>query len=183
MFWNRKKAPLLPKPAATAAPAALVGPAAPVAALAPDARPADPIASEPAAAASSGAAAYATLRSSLGSDASISGKLSFTKATRIDGTLKGEVRSTDLLVIGETAFVDGQIYADTLIVLGRAAGEVKGTDRVEILPNASFRGAIEAHYLIVSEGAFLEGDCKINPPARAVARPPKRDDEPVGTVG
>ena len=40
------------------------------------------------------------VRVSLGSDAEVSGRLSFTTATRIEGRLKGEIRSVDLLVVG-----------------------------------------------------------------------------------
>ena len=43
------------------------------------------------------------VRVSLGPDAEVSGKLSFVVPTRIEGKLKGEVRASDLLVIGPQA--------------------------------------------------------------------------------
>ena len=45
------------------------------------------------------------VRVSLGADAEVAGKLSFATATRIEGKLKGEIRSTDVLVIGPSAVV------------------------------------------------------------------------------
>src|SRR5207245_1468981 len=57
----------------------------------------------------------AALRASLGPDTTVTGRLSFTVPTRIDGTLRGEVRARDLLVIGESGFVEGIVHAPTLV--------------------------------------------------------------------
>src|SRR5262245_66498202 len=65
------------------------------------------------------------VRVSLGADAEVSGKLSFATATRIEGKLKGEIRSTDVLVIGPSAVVQATVRADRLIVLGEVHGEVQ----------------------------------------------------------
>ncbi len=101
------------------------------------------------------------VRESLGADAVINGKLSFSAPTRIDGTLRGEVRADDLLVIGESGFVGGTIRAANLLVLGHVEGEVLGAERVEIGPRGLLRGAIEANALVVREGGLLDGDCRI----------------------
>jgi cytoskeletal protein CcmA (bactofilin family) len=103
------------------------------------------------------------VRSSLGPDTVVSGRLSFTAPTRIDGTLRGEVRATDLLVIGEKGFVDGVVRAQRLIVLGEVRGEVRGAERVEIAPGGRLMGVVEARSLVVSEGGCLDGDCSIAP--------------------
>jgi len=58
------------------------------------------------------------LRPSLGPDTAVSGRLSFTVPTRIDGRLRGEVRASDLLVVGEDAVVEGVVRAQKLVVLG-----------------------------------------------------------------
>lgn len=107
------------------------------------------------------------LRSSLEADSCVSGRLSFSVPTRIDGTLKGEVRTTELLVIGDTACVEGAIRALNVIILGRVNGEVLGAERVEIGPTGSLVGLIETRSLIVQEGGHLDGDCRIAPAARA----------------
>src|SRR5207249_2044816 len=69
------------------------------------------------------------LRPSLGPETSVSGRLSFTMPTRIDGKLRGEVRATDLLLIGEQGYIEGIIRAPKLIVLGEVRGEVRGAER------------------------------------------------------
>jgi cytoskeletal protein CcmA (bactofilin family) len=104
------------------------------------------------------------LRSSLGADTVVSGRLSFTVPTRIDGKLRGEVRASDMLVVGEDAMVDGVVRALKLIVLGQVRGEVRGAERVEIGSGGRLIGTVEAQSLVVKEGGCLEGDCRIMPP-------------------
>lgn len=108
----------------------------------------------------------AIIRASLGSDAVVNGRLSFSSPTRIDGTLRGEVRSSDLLIVGKTGFVDGTIRAATLLLLGTLKGSILGAERVELGSQASVRGTIETRVLVVQEGACIDGDCRVGP-ARA----------------
>ena len=63
-----------------------------------------------------------SMRAWIDADAVVSGRLSFSEPTRIDGTLRGEVRATDTLVIGERGFVDGTVRASRLVILGRVKG-------------------------------------------------------------
>ncbi len=102
-------------------------------------------------------------RSLLGADTVVTGRLSFTVPTRIDGTLRGEVRASELLVIGEAGFVDGTVRAQQLVVLGKMRGDVRGAERVEIGPGGRLTGTIETRSLVVQEGGQLDGDCRIQP--------------------
>src|SRR5438094_9217947 len=65
--------------------------------------------------------AWQDVRVSLGPDAEVTGKLSFATPTRIEGKLKGELRASDLLIIGAQAVVQANVHAEKLIVLGRCA--------------------------------------------------------------
>lgn len=107
------------------------------------------------------------LRPSLGADTSVTGRLSFEAPTRIDGKLRGEVRAGDLLVIGETGFVEGVVRAVKLVVQGQVHGEIRGAHHVEIAAGAVVTGIIEAHSLTVHDRARLEGEVKISPPRTA----------------
>ena len=104
------------------------------------------------------------LRRSLGSDTVVSGRLSFTGPTRIDGKLRGEVRASDMLIVGEDALVEGTVRALQLVVLGEVRGEVRGAERVEIGANGRLTGIVETQSLVVNEGGCLDGDCRIAPP-------------------
>ena len=114
-------------------------------------------------AASSGPAFVGTpkLPSVAGTGAPITGKLSFSVPTSIDGVLRGEVRSTALLVIGERGVVHGTVRATEVLVLGAVHGEISGAERVEIGAGGRVSGVVEARTLIVAEGGLLEARCVV----------------------
>lgn len=99
------------------------------------------------------------LRTSLSADAVVTGKLSFTAPTRIDGKLKGEIRCTDLLVIGATAVVEGSVRADVLRIEGSVRGEILDTRKVIIRSGGRFVGRIESGGVALEEGGYLEARC------------------------
>ncbi len=108
---------------------------------------------------------HPSVRQLLGRETTVTGKLSFNAPTRIDGVLNGEVRATDLLVIGEEGKVDGAVRARQLLVLGEVRGEVYVEGRAEIGASGRLFGSIRSKDLVVQAGAVLEGDCKIGQPA------------------
>ncbi|GIW45185.1 MAG: hypothetical protein KatS3mg077_2467 [Candidatus Binatia bacterium] len=101
------------------------------------------------------------VRQLLGRETTVTGKLSFNAPTRIDGVLNGEVKASDLLVIGEEGKVDGAVRARQLLVLGEVRGEVFVEGRAEIGASGRLFGSICSKDLVVQAGAVLEGDCKI----------------------
>ena len=104
-----------------------------------------------------GSSAWQEVRVSLGPDAEVTGKLSFETATRIEGKLHGEIRATDLLVVGAEAIVHATVQAAKLVVLGEVRGEVQGAARVEICEGGKLFGDVETKCLVVQEGATFEG--------------------------
>ncbi|HZP42995.1 MAG TPA: polymer-forming cytoskeletal protein [Candidatus Binatia bacterium] len=105
--------------------------------------------------------AWQDVRVSLGPDAEVTGKLSFATPTRIEGKLKGELRATDLLVIGSQAVVQANVQAEKLVVLGEIRGQVQGATRVEICAGGRLYGDIETKSLVVEEGATFEGKSRM----------------------
>ena len=107
------------------------------------------------------ASSWQDLRVSLGSDAEVTGKLSFSTPTRIEGRLKGELRSSSMLVVGKEGVVHASVHADQLIVLGEIRGDVVATARVEVHPGGRVIGDVRTGCLVVKEGAVLEGGVKM----------------------
>jgi cytoskeletal protein CcmA (bactofilin family) len=101
------------------------------------------------------------LRVSLGPDAEVTGKLSFTTPTRIEGRLKGELRSSSMLVVGKEGVVHASVQADQLIVLGEIRGDVTAAARIEVHPGGRILGDVRTGCLVVKEGAVLEGGVKM----------------------
>lgn len=89
------------------------------------------------------------------------GKLCFEGTVRIGGHFKGQIFTNDILVVGETARVEGEIEAGTVIISGEVIGDIVAKHRVEIHKPAIFRGNIIAPSLMVDEGVIFEGSSKM----------------------
>jgi cytoskeletal protein CcmA (bactofilin family) len=88
-------------------------------------------------------------------DSSISGKLSYNLPVKIDSRFSGEIKASDLLVVGANAQVDAHISARQLQVEGKLVGNVQVVGCFEIMPGGQFRG----------EGEFKVGELKVHPGA------------------
>ncbi|RLA86340.1 MAG: hypothetical protein DRG31_00490 [Deltaproteobacteria bacterium] len=97
----------------------------------------------------------------LGRETAFEGKLDFKGAVRIEGNFKGEIRTPDLLIIGEGARVEGQIEVGTAIIQGEVLGNIRASKKVELRSSARLSGDISTPLLVVEEGAFFDGSCKM----------------------
>ena len=91
----------------------------------------------------------------------VSGRLIFQEPVRIEGRFRGEVSSSDLVVISEQGSVDGRVRSPRILILGELRGDIAACKQVVLGPHARFLGQIEAEALTVCEGASLEGDVKM----------------------
>lgn len=89
------------------------------------------------------------------------GRLCFTGAVRINGHFKGQIITPDLLVIGESAQVDGEVDAGVVMISGDVRGIVRASERVELLRPAVFRGSIESPSLTIDHGVVFEGTTRM----------------------
>ena len=68
----------------------------------------------------------------LGPESTFEGKLSFEGTVRIDGNYKGEIVTTDTLIVGQSAKVEGTIKVGSIIVNGEVHGNVIASQLVEL---------------------------------------------------
>ncbi len=94
-------------------------------------------------------------------NSSISGKLSYNLPVKIDSRFTGEIKASDLLVVGANAQVDAHISAGRLQVEGKLAGNVHVIGCFEIMPGGQFQGEFKAGELKVHPGAVCEGKGKV----------------------
>ncbi len=105
---------------------------------------------------------YGKIQSALGPGTRIEGKLTFDKPVRIDGELKGEVLAPDaVVVIGSGAKIDAQMEAGVLVIMGEVKGAVRALKRVELLAGGMVTGDIETRELVIEQGSFFNGSCKM----------------------
>ena len=97
----------------------------------------------------------------LGKGSEFEGKLVFQGTVRIDGKFKGEIISSDKLLIGEHAEVDAEIKVDSVIIGGNVTGNIEAKSRVEIHAPARLKGNIKTPTLVIEEGVLFDGSCSM----------------------
>lgn len=101
------------------------------------------------------------IESLIGAGTSISGDLTFSGGLRIDGEVKGNVRSAadsqGMLVVSERAKVEGEIHVSHLVVNGTIAGPVTCTEFLELQNGARVSGDVFYTSLEMHLGAVVQG--------------------------
>ena len=106
----------------------------------------------------------------------IEGKYTFDGTLMLNGKFRGEIASTDTLVIGEKAVVHANVRAGVIVVSGQVVGNLVATQRVELHGAARVSGDIEAPIVVVDEGVIFDGHCRMTPaPSVPVTTPGQRD--------
>jgi len=100
------------------------------------------------------------VRSALGPGTLIEGKFTFDSPVKIDGTIRGEVHSSSLLIIGEDGVVEGLMCVGSLVVLGRAKGSIVVEEKVQIGARGEVQADIEGGLLAIELGGVFLGTKK-----------------------
>jgi len=97
----------------------------------------------------------------LGNQTTFEGKLSYTGAVRLDGRFKGSITSNDVLLVGETAKIEGDITVGSTVIRGEVIGTVTASERVELHHPGRVIGDITTPSLLINDGALFEGNCRM----------------------
>lgn len=103
----------------------------------------------------------ADIKAFLGAGSKFEGKLSFDELVRLDGSFSGEIVSSDTLIVGESAEIEGSIRVGALILSGRFSGEIKATTMVELRAHAQVEGTVETPALKIDENVIFNGEIKM----------------------
>jgi cytoskeletal protein CcmA (bactofilin family) len=126
----------------------------------------------------------------LGKGSRVEGKLSFEGSVRIDGHVEGQIEAQEGMIVGETAIINAQISAGTVVIKGKVTGDVTARKRVELQGPAKLLGNIVTPSLVIHEGVLFEGHCsmgntaegKTDKPDRKVTQFPKEERSGPGSV-
>lgn len=101
------------------------------------------------------------IRSLIADGNHIEGNINFTDGLRVDGSVVGDVRSSEeknsILVISETASVTGEVHADHVIINGTVKGPVYARRMLELQPKARIEGDVYYTSLEMHQGAIIAG--------------------------
>lgn len=97
----------------------------------------------------------------LGKGAELNGEVTFTNGLRVEGIIKGKVRSEAILEIGPGGLVDAEVNIRKISINGEFRGVIHASDRVEIRKNGKVFGDIFSPCLIIEAGATFDGRCNM----------------------
>lgn len=80
---------------------------------------------------------------------------------RIDGTFEGKIQSKGRVVIGETAFIKGDIICDNIDLWGKVEGNVFVKDTLNLKDGCAVNGNLNIRKISVELGATFNGNCKM----------------------
>ena len=102
-----------------------------------------------------------SIDSLIGVGTRIEGNMIFTGGLRIDGEVRGNIRSENglegTLVISEKASVEGEISVGHVVINGTVIGPVTAGESLELLPSARVTGDVEYHQIEMQQGAVIQG--------------------------
>lgn len=98
----------------------------------------------------------------VGKDSSFNGTLKVNGSIRVDGYLEGNVESKDSIVLGKDGKIKGDIKTKDIVVGGQIIGNIYASNRAEFQHGANFQGELFCRQLVIEEGVFFEGNCKMS---------------------
>ena len=111
----------------------------------------------------------------LAADVEIKGSLKFSGELTLEGKLEGEINTDGTLNLGDTAVINGNINAQSVIVRGKVNGNIVAKEKIDIKSKAELFGDIRASKLTIEEGVTFVGKTEVNPnkvsPTGPAARP------------
>jgi len=101
------------------------------------------------------------IKSLIAQGSRVEGDLKFIEGLRIDGEVVGDIRANSdqpsILVISESAMVQGEIHADHVIINGHVRGPVLARELLELQPKARIEGDVSYKALEMHQGAVISG--------------------------
>ncbi len=79
----------------------------------------------------------------------------------VDGKLLGNLKTKAKVNIGQTAEINGNVYAQNAEIAGNITGVIEVSELLILKPTAVINGDINTNKLRVEEGAVINGSCKM----------------------
>jgi len=80
---------------------------------------------------------------------------------RIEGKVKGNIKSKSKVACGSSSEIDGSVLAQNAEIAGHVTGTVEISETLVLRDSAVIDGDIIANKLLVESGAIFNGNCKM----------------------
>jgi cytoskeletal protein CcmA (bactofilin family) len=101
------------------------------------------------------------LNSILGPGCKVKGNIDLKGTLRIDGDFDGEINCPETLIIGKSGVVKADVKVKNAVIGGKLVGNVSATNKIELQTGSHVEGDISTARLVIDEGVFFEGACKM----------------------
>lgn len=91
------------------------------------------------------------------------GTIKYTRAIRIEGTIIGDIEQADIVVIGVTGTIQGNVTTKNLILSGHIEGDVLATESASIRSSGYIIGKLTTQSLNLDHGAMYDGEIIMRP--------------------
>ena len=99
----------------------------------------------------------------IGPGAVLDGPLTTKDSTRIDGTIKGNVTVSGVLVVGQEGKITGTVSCLNVYVAGEITGNITAPQgKVEISDTGKVIGDISCKSIVIDENAVFQGKCDMS---------------------
>lgn len=97
----------------------------------------------------------------IGGSTTIKGDISSSSNIRIEGKITGNIKCSDVVNIGKTGQVEGDVESKNIVVGGSVKGSLTASEKITLEKTAKVSGNISAKKLIIYEEAIFEGSCSM----------------------
>ena len=97
----------------------------------------------------------------IGKGTTLKGDLETFGNLRVEGKLKGNVKSKSKIAFGQSSEVDGNVQAQNAEIAGHVTGTVEVVETLILKASAVVDGDIITNKLLVESGAVFNGSCKM----------------------
>lgn len=116
-------------------------------------------------------------KNTLAADVEIKGNLKFSGELTFEGKLDGEIQTDGILNLGDSAVVNGNINAQSVVVRGKITGNITAKEKIDIKAKTELFGDIRATKLVIEEGVTFVGKTEVNPNKVSPTAVPSRPGE------
>lgn len=93
----------------------------------------------------------------LSTNLKIEGEVDGEENLHIDGQIKGSIKLTGDVLVGNRGIVEAEIEANNIVIQGQVTGNVSARQQLEIRPSGKLIGDCSARSIDIKEGALFEG--------------------------
>lgn len=98
----------------------------------------------------------------IGTNVKIKGSLKNQGSIQVNGVIEGEIKSDQMVTIGETATVIGPVQAKSIEISGVVRGVVNASEKIEVNPKGQINGDLITKSLIIKQGAVFNGKSQMS---------------------